>query len=274
LAEPVQLPLATVDGQPWLEAPADLFIPPQALRVLLAQFEGPLDLLLWLIRRARFSLRQLPIQEITRQYLEYLGRMREVGLELAADYLLMAATLAEIKARLLLPKPPLAAELQAEVEEDPRAGLVRRLLAYERLRQAARRLDALPRRERDWWPARAALPELPPQHLRWQISPNALLACRQALVQRRAREARRRQPHALFAESERVEQRLPVLWQRLQRHGGMDFAALVEPARGARGLAVDFLAVLELARQGRLRLLGGEQGLWLEPVMADAAALP
>src|SRR6185503_10637593 len=136
-----EMPLAIVRGQPVLQMPQDLYIPPDALEVILEAFEGPLDLLLYLIRRQNLDILDIPIAEITRQYVEYIELMHELRLELAADYLVMAAMLAEIKSRLLLPRPP----LEEGLEEDPRAELVRRLQEYERFKKAAEQIDQMPR---------------------------------------------------------------------------------------------------------------------------------
>src|SRR6186997_2233294 len=147
-AQPQQqeMPLAIVHGQPMLQMPQDLYIPPDALEVILESFEGPLDLLLYLIRRQNLDILDIPVAEITRQYMTYIELMRDVmRLELAAEYLLMAAILAEIKSRLLLPRPP----VEEGLEEDPRAELVRRLQEYERFKRAAEDIDTLPRMERD-----------------------------------------------------------------------------------------------------------------------------
>ena len=140
-----EMPLAFVRGQPVMQIPQDLYIPPDALEVILDAFEGPLDLLLYLIRRQNLDILDIPVAEITRQYVEYVELMQDLKLELAAEYLVMAAILAEIKSRLLLPRPP----REDGQEEDPRAELVRRLQEYERFRQAAQDIDALPRVERD-----------------------------------------------------------------------------------------------------------------------------
>lgn len=148
------MPLAIVRGRPILEIPEDLYIPPDALEVILDAFEGPLDLLLYLIRRQNLDILDIPVAEITRQYVEYIELMRDFRLTLAAEYLVMAAVLAEIKSRLLLPRP---VEAPRETEADPRAELVRRLLEYERFKKAAEKLDALPRLERDTAIATAAV---------------------------------------------------------------------------------------------------------------------
>ena len=170
-ATPEPKPLARVYGEPLNELPHDLYIPPEALEVFLETFEGPLDLLLYLIRRQNINVLDIPMAELTRQYLGYVEMMRRTQLELAAEYLLMAAVLIEIKSRLLLPKPP---AMPGEEAEDPRAELVRRLLEYEKMKQAARELDALPLAERDfatvrvWFDRLAAerLPGVAPEDLR------------------------------------------------------------------------------------------------------------
>src|SRR5579871_6210961 len=146
--EQVEMPFAVVNGEPISQLPRDLYIPPQALEVFLEAFEGPLDLLLYLIRRQNLNILDIPLAEITRQYMSYIELMTELQLELAGEYMVMAATLAEIKSRMLLPRPRLDAEGQ---EEDPRAELVRRLQEYERFKRAAEGIDQLPRLERDTW---------------------------------------------------------------------------------------------------------------------------
>src|SRR5215468_9518626 len=151
--EQVEMPFAVVNGEPISQLPRDLYIPPQALEVFLEAFEGPLDLLLYLIRRQNLDILDIPLAEITRQYMRYIELMQELQLELAGEYLVMAATLAEIKSRMLLPR----AHAADDAEDDPRAELVRRLQEYERFKQAAENLDVLPRLERDTWSASAEL---------------------------------------------------------------------------------------------------------------------
>src|SRR5580765_1045628 len=171
LAQAAGAPVARVYGEPLLELPQDLYIPPEALEVFLETFEGPLDLLLYLIRKENINVLDIPMAELTRQYLGYVEMMRRTQLELAAEYLLMAAVLIEIKSRLLLPKP---AALAGAEPEDPRAELVRRLLEYERMKEAAREIDALPLADRDfalvrgWFEqtASARLPDVSPDDLR------------------------------------------------------------------------------------------------------------
>src|SRR4051812_395007 len=150
-----EIPLALVRGEPMLQIPQDLYIPPDALEVILEAFEGPLDLLLYLIRRQNLDILDIPIAEITRQYVDYIDLMRDLRLELAAEYLVMAAILAEIKSRLLLPRPP----SEEDVEEDPRAELMRRLREYERFKKAAEHIETMPRQERDFSIASAFVPD-------------------------------------------------------------------------------------------------------------------
>ena len=161
---PVQqpLPLAFINGEALLDKPQDLYIPTDALEVILDAFAGPLDLLLYLIRKQKLPIVDLPVLDITKQYLEYVEVMTDLQLELAGDYLVMAATLAEIKSRVLLPKD----ESAAEEEDDPRAELVRRLQEYEMIKRAAAEIDALPRQERDWHVANAAVPPACAMHAR------------------------------------------------------------------------------------------------------------
>ncbi|HEV7715463.1 MAG TPA: segregation/condensation protein A, partial [Steroidobacteraceae bacterium] len=152
--EQVEMPFAMVNGEPVTEMPKDLYIPPQALEVFLEAFEGPLDLLLYLIRRQNLDILDIPLAEITKQYMKYIELMQDLQLELAGEYMVMAATLAEIKSRMLLPRPKVDADGN---EEDPRAELVRRLQEYERFKRAAENLDQLPRLDRDTWSAGAEL---------------------------------------------------------------------------------------------------------------------
>src|SRR5690349_4015810 len=159
-------PIARIYGEPVIEIPADLYIPPDALEVMLEAFQGPLDLLLYLIRKQNLDILDIPMAPLTRQYLEYIEIMRNKNFELAAEYLVMAAMLMEIKSRMLLPRPP-AAE---QIEEDPRAELVRRLLEYERMKSAAHKLDELPHAGRDFmpvevWVEQALAERLPEVHL-------------------------------------------------------------------------------------------------------------
>lgn len=241
------LPLAKVSGQPWTQIPQDLYIPPDALEVFLEAFEGPLDLLLYLIRRQNLNILDIPIAEVTRQYMNYLALMQEMRLELAAEYLLMAAWLAEIKSRLLLPRP-----VQAEAEElDPRAELVRRLQEYERFQRAAQMLDALPRLERDVFAASAA-------PIEWQIQrdppPVSLVDLLNALREVMTR-AELFGHHHIQRESLSVRERMSQVLEQLDAQNFTSFTALFRPEEGRMGVVVTFMAVLELLREALLELV-------------------
>jgi segregation and condensation protein A len=257
-----EMPLAVVKGQPVLEIPQDLYIPPDALEVILEAFEGPLDLLLYLIRRQNLDILDIPVAEITRQYIDYIGVMHELRFELAAEYLVMAAILAEIKSRLLLPRPPL---VEGE-EADPRAELVRRLQEYERFKQAAQDIDALPRLERDTHPASAFVPDRqavrlpPPVDLR-----EMLLALRDVL--KRAELFSR---HAIRREALSVRQRMGEVLQRLGDGAFHGFETLFTPEEGKLGVVVTFLSILELAKE-RLVEIVQEDSAATAPA-ADTAA--
>ncbi|WP_240669174.1 ScpA family protein [Dyella sp. M7H15-1] len=236
------MPLAVVRGEPILQMPQDLYIPPDALEVFLEAFEGPLDLLLYLIRRQNLDILDIPIAEITRQYMEYIDMMRDVmRLELAAEYLLMAAILGEIKSRLLLPRPP----SEESQEEDPRAELVRRLQEYERFKKAAEDIDALPRLERDTVAVQADVGERnviklpPPLDLK-----EMLLALKDVLHR-----AELFGHHAIKREALSVRQRMGELLSRLDDTQFHRFESLFDISEGRLGVVVTFLAVLELAKE-------------------------
>jgi segregation and condensation protein A len=237
-----EIPLAVVHGQPVLQIPQDLYIPPDALEVILEAFEGPLDLLLYLIRRQNLDILDIPVAEITRQYIEYIEVMRELRFELAAEYLVMAAILAEIKSRMLLPRP---VNENGEEEEDPRADLVRRLQEYERFKQAAEDLDALPRMERDTSPVSVHVPDRsvirlpPPVDLR-----EMLLALRDVL-----KRAELLSSHAIRRDALSVRQRMGEVLTRLQDGAFHRFESLFEPGEGRLGVVVTFLSILELAKE-------------------------
>lgn len=235
------MPLALVNGQPFLHMPQDLYIPPDALEVILEAFEGPLDLLLYLIRRQNLDILDIPVAEITRQYIDYIEVMRELRFELAAEYLVMSAILAEIKSRLLLPRPPGS----EDDEGDPRAELVRRLQEYERFKKAAEAIDALPRMERDtaavsvYVSDRNVIRLPPPVDLR-----EMLLALRDVL--RRADLFSR---HAIQREALSVRQRMSELLGRIGDGQFHPFVSLFDTEEGRLGVVVTFLALLELAKE-------------------------
>ncbi len=242
-----EMPLAVVRGQPLLQMPQDLYIPPDALEVFLEAFEGPLDLLLYLIRRQNLDVLDIPVAEITRQYSQYIEVMQTLRFELAAEYLLMAAILAEIKSRMLLPRPP----SEEGPEEDPRAELVRRLQEYERYKQAAEDIDALPRLDRDTVPALAHAGERsvvrlpPPVDLR-----EMLLALRDVL-----KRAELFSHHAIKREALSVRQRMGEVLGRLEDGQFHAFDRLFVAEEGRLGVVVTFLAILELAKEQLLELV-------------------
>jgi segregation and condensation protein A len=245
-----EMPLAMVRGQPMLQMPQDLYIPPDALEVILEAFEGPLDLLLYLIRRQNLDILDIPIAEITRQYIDYIDLMQDMRLELAAEYLVMAAILAEIKSRLLLPRPPLVEGL----EEDPRAELVRRLQEYERFKKAAEDIEAMPRLERDFSVATAFVPDKnvirlpPPVELR-----ELLLALKDVL--KRAELTGR---HAIQREALSVRNRMSDVLTALGDGGFHPFEQLFNPDEGRPGIIVTFLALLELAKEHLIEIMQSE----------------
>ncbi|MEX2199652.1 MAG: ScpA family protein [Burkholderiales bacterium] len=253
MSKPVQLALATpvarVYGEPLIEIPADLYIPPDALEVILEAFEGPLDLLLYLIRKENLDILDIAMAPLTHQYLEYVEAMRATNLELAGDYLVMAATLMDIKSRLLLPRPP-AAE---QTEEDPRAELVRRLIEYERIKQAAQALDQMPQVGRDVlavsvWVERIVEERLP------EVRSQDLAEAWRTLLHR----ARLSAHHRVSREELSVREHMSGILRRLQERRVLEFGELFDPARGVAVLVVTLLAVLELARESLLELTQSE----------------
>jgi segregation and condensation protein A len=238
---PLPRPLARVYGEPVTAFPDDLYIPPEALEVFLETFEGPLDLLLYLIRRQNINVLDIPMAELTRQYLGYVEMMRRTQLELAAEYLLMAAVLIEIKSRLLLPRPPPPA---GEEPADPRAELVRRLLEYERMKQAARDLDALPLADRDFATVRIFLERIAPTRFP-SVVPEDLRSAWAALVER----ARVNRHHLVTREQLSVRSEMSRLLKMLQPRRYREFTTLFAEHANLQHLVVTFLALLELSRE-------------------------
>lgn len=251
-AQPAQgeMPFAVVEGQPVTELPRDLYIPPYALEVFLEAFEGPLDLLLYLIRRQNLDILDIPIAEITRQYVNYIEVMKELQLELAGEYLLMAAMLAEIKSRMLLPRP----ESVDEEEADPRAELVRRLQQYERFKQAAEAMDRLPRLERDTFQASAELVERQVVVKLPDLTLKEMLLAFQEVLQRADMFAR----HHIQREPLSVRQRMSEVLARLDSGGFEEFHRLFEPREGRMGVTVTFLALLELLKESLIEIVQAE----------------
>jgi len=232
--------IAKIYGERLIEIPLDLYIPPDALEIVLEAFEGPLDLLLYLIRKENLNILDIPMAPLTRQYLEYVEIMRSKNLELAAEYLVMAAMLIEIKSRLLLPRPPSA----APEEDDPRAELVRRLLEYEQMKKAAQELDELPQAGRDViaisvWIERTIAERLP------QVNPQDLAEAWRTLLHR----ARMSRHHHISREELSVREHMSGILRALRERRVLEFSELFDAQRGVPVLVVTFLALLELARE-------------------------
>jgi len=245
-----EMPFAIVEGQPVTELPRDLYIPPDALEVFLEAFEGPLDLLLYLIRRQNLDILDIPIAEITRQYVNYIEVMKELQLELAGEYLLMAAMLAEIKSRMLLPRP----ESAEEGEADPRAELVRRLQEYERFKQAAEAMEQLPRLERDVHQAWAELVEKPVAARLPELTLKELLLAFAEVLRRAEMFA----GHRVQREPLSVRQRMSDVLGELQRGGFREFHRLFDVSEGRMGVTVTLLALLELLKESLIEIVQAE----------------
>jgi segregation and condensation protein A len=245
--EQVEMPFAVVNGEPISQLPRDLYIPPQALEVFLEAFEGPLDLLLYLIRRQNLDILDIPLAEITRQYMQYIELMHDLQLELAGEYLVMAATLAEIKSRMLLPRP----KLEEEDDEDPRAELVRRLQEYERFKRAAEGIDALPRLERDVWSVSAELKERQVVRALPQITLQEMLVAFKEVVARAEMFAH----HHIQRERLSVGERMSDILAALRIGAFLPFMQLFRPQEGRMGVTVTFVAILELMREGLIDIV-------------------
>jgi segregation and condensation protein A len=232
-------PFARIYGEPLLDIPADLYIPPDALEILLDAFQGPLDLLLYLIRRQNLDVLDIPMAPLTRQYLEYVEMMRSKNLELAAEYLVMAAMLIEIKSRMLLPRPAALDE-----EDDPRAELVRRLLEYEQMKQAAQQLDALPQVGREVLAISVLIERTAAERLP-EVQPRDLAEAWRTLLFR----ARMSKHHRVSREELSVREHMSQILRRLKESRVLEFTELFDPSRGVAVLVVTFLALLELARE-------------------------
>ena len=259
MAEPAEAPLpqvvdqvalARLYGEPLFKLPQDLYIPPDALEVFLEAFEGPLDLLLYLIRRQNFNILDIPLADVTRQYLDYVEQIRRRNLELASEYLLMAAMLIEIKSRMLL--PPKKTADGAEVA-DPRAELVRRLLEYEQMKLAAAKLDALPVLGRDFLRAQVTIEQsLEPRFP--DVDVNELREAWLAILKR----AKLNQHHHITREQLSVREHMSIVLKRLQGRRFVEFQDLFDTSRGVGVLVVTFIAMLELARENLLELTQAE----------------
>lgn len=245
-----EMPFAVVEGEPVTQLPQDLYIPPHALKIFLEAFEGPLDLLLYLIKRQNLDILEVPIAEITRQYTEYIDLMQDLQLELAGEYLVMAAMLAEIKSRMLLPRP---VEEGAE-EEDPRAELVRRLQEYERYKKAAEDLDNLPRMERENFPATAAIELEPVEEVLPEIDLREVLVALQDVLRR----AQMYEHHKVQAETLSVRARMSDVLSRLGDGEFHEFHKFFDVTEGRMGVVVTFLSILELVKESLIELVQAE----------------
>ena len=245
-----QVAVARLYGEPLFRMPQDLYIPPDALEVFLEAFEGPLDLLLYLIRKQNFNILDIPLADLTRQYLDYVEQIRKRNLELASEYLLMAAMLIEIKSRMLLPPKPRDDGREAD---DPRADLVRRLVEYEQIKLAAARLDALPLVGRDFLRAQVHVeqgltPRLP------DVDADDLRQAWAEILQR----ARLNQHHTISREQLSVREHMSIVLRRLQGRRFLEFQNLFDPARGMPVVVVTFVAMLELSRESLIEITQAE----------------
>ncbi|MCM0612232.1 segregation/condensation protein A [Marinobacter sediminum] len=245
-----QSPLARVSGKPVVDVPKDLYIPPDALAVFLEAFEGPLDLLLYLIRRQNMNILEIDVSEITRQYMDYIGAVEAMRFELAAEYLVMAATLAEIKSRMLLPRQ----ESEDEEEIDPRAELIRRLQQYERFKKAAEDIDEIPRLERDNFAGSAALPKMPSSQPHPDVDLREMLLALQGVLQR----ADLFTSHHVERERLSTRERMSAILSVLQDEKFITFESLFTLEEGKLGVVVTFLATLELVKEQLIEVVQAE----------------
>jgi segregation and condensation protein A len=248
--EQAEMPFAMVRGEAVTELPKDLYIPPQALEVFLDAFEGPLDLLLYLIRRQNLDVLDIDVAQITEQYMRYVELMDAMQFELAAEYLLMAAMLAEIKSRMLLPR---SSEVEEE-EEDPRANLVRRLQEYERFKKAAEDLEAMPRLERELWQASAAPPDLRLERPLPEVDMREVLLALGEVLRRAEMYA----SHQIQMESLSTRERMSQVLETLTAGGFVPFVSLFKPEEGRLGVVVTFLALMELMKESLIELVQTE----------------
>lgn len=242
----MELPFALVNGAQLSQIPHDLYIPPDALEVFLEAFEGPLDLLLYLIRKQNMDILDICIADITRQYMGYIEVMNELRLELAAEYLVMAAMLAEIKSRMLLPRP---AEEQQQ-EEDPRAELIRRLQEYERYKRAAENIDGLDQLGRDLFMTHIGSEVCQPEKILPQVTLQEMLAALADVLKR----VEHFSHHEIRREALSVREKMSRILFRLREDGAIPFSELLDPSEGRRGVVVSFLALLELTRESLITL--------------------
>jgi len=246
-----EMPFAFVMGQAVTELPKDLYIPPRALEVFLEAFEGPLDLLLYLIRRQNLDILDIDVSAITEQYMRYVELMDAMQFELAAEYLLMAAVLAEIKSRMLLPR---SKEVEDD-EEDPRAQLIRRLQEYERFKKAAEDIEALPRLERDTWIGSAEVPTIERERVDPDVDIRELVLALGEVLRR----ADMFESHHIQREALSTRERMSEVLERLAGRQFVPFVSLFSAAEGRLGVVVTFLAVMELIKESLVEIVQTEQ---------------
>ncbi len=254
-----EMPFAYVQGEAVTTLPQDLYIPPDALEVFLEAFEGPLDLLLYLIKRQNLDILDIPIAEITRQYMEYIELMKEMRLELAAEYLVMAAMLAEIKSRMLLPRP-----VEEDDEDDPRAELIRRLQEYERFKKAALDIDEIPRVGRDVFPLTLDAPEKQVVQMPPEVSLQEILLAAKDVMTRASLFSH----HHIQMEPLSVRERMSIVLSRVNTIEFTAFDNLFNPEEGRMGVVVSLLAVLELIKESLIELVQSEP---FAPIYVKAA---
>lgn len=247
-----EMPFALVNGQAYMELPKDLYIPPDALEVILESFEGPLDLLLYLIRRQNIDILEIDVSAITKQYVSYVEMMEAIHFELAAEYLVMAAMLAEIKSRMLLPRPPVE---EGDNEEDPRATLIRRLQEYERFKQAAEDIDEIPRLHRDIHVARAMAPNRTLTRAEPDVDMKEILFALGEVLRR----ADMFESHQIEREKLSTRERMTQVLDQLSGKQFMPFIQLFRAEEGRLGVVVTFLAILELVKESLIELVQTEE---------------
>jgi segregation and condensation protein A len=248
--EQEEMPFAVVQGEPWSTLPKDLYIPPDALEVFLDAFEGPLDLLLYLIKRQNLDILDIPIAQITAQYMQYVELMKELRLELAAEYLVMAAMLAEIKSRMLLPRH----EESEEQEDDPRAELIRRLQEYERYKQAAEDIDALPRMGRDQFQTEVEVPDRVVEKRHPEVDLREVLLALHEVLHRAEMFSR----HHVQLEPLSIRERMSEILATVRADTFTDFYTFFTLEEGRLGVVVTFLAILELLRESLVEMVQAE----------------
>lgn len=261
--QPIQQTLALVDGKPFKELPEDLYIPPDALEIFLETFEGPLDLLLYLIKHQNLDILDIPVLKITEQYIEYIELMQDLRMELAAEYLVMAAMLAEIKSKMLLPKKV----DDVDDEEDPRSELIRRLQEYERFKRAADDIDAMPRLYRNNYLATAELIVDKMDKPLPDVELNSILIAFQDVLKRAEKFTHHQIQREQLSVRERMSNILAVLGENAQEF--LAFHHFFTLKEGKSGAVVTFLAILELCKEGLIEIVQGEplSEVWVKPVI-------